>query len=119
MLILTPTMRNLVALPFFILACFLVQASPTFAKDVSSVRLAKFERKDATLIDVLQAVQAEAKKQGQTTNLVLVDPKGELAQRKVSVSFQNVSLGDLLKQLSKLTDFQYEIKGTMITVRSN
>ena len=112
-------MRNLVALPFFMLACFLAQTSPTFAKDVSTVRLAKFERKDAPLIEVLQAAQAEAKKQGQTTNLVLLDPKGLLAGRKVSISFQNISLGDLLKQLSKVADFKYEIKGTMITVRSN
>lgn len=112
-------MRNLLALPFLMLACFFAPTSPALAKDIATVRLAKFERKDAPLIDVLQAVQAEAKKQGQTTNLVLVDPKGALAQRKVSVSFQNIGLGDLLKTLSKIADFQYEIKGATITVRSN
>ena len=112
-------MRNLLALPFLMLACFFAPTSPALAKDIATVRLAKFERKDAPLIDVLQAVQAEAKKQGQTTNLVLVDPKGALAQRKVSVSFQNISLGDLLKMLSKIADFQYEIKGATITIRSN
>ncbi len=112
-------MRNLVALPLLMLACFFASASPAFAKDVATVRLAHFERKDAPLISVLQAAQEEAKKQGQTTNLVLLDPKGLLAGRKVSISFQNISLGDILKQLSKVADFQYEIKGTMITVRPN
>lgn len=112
-------MRNFLALPFLMLACIFAPTSPALAKDIAAVRLAQFERKDAPLIDVLQAVQAQAKKQGQTTNLVLLDPKGTLAQRKVSVSFQNISLGDLLKQLSKVADFQYEIKGTTITVRSN
>jgi hypothetical protein len=103
-------MRNLVALPFFMLACFLAQTSPTFAKDVSTVRLAKFERKDAPLIEVLQAAQAEAKKQGQTTNLVLLDPKGLLAGRKVSISFQNISLGDLLKQPPRSPTFSTRSK---------
>ena len=112
-------MRNILALPFLMSACFFAPTSPALAKDIATVRLAHFERKDAPLIDVLQAVQDQAKKQGQTTNLVLVDPKGELAQRKVSVNFQNISLGDLLKQLSKVADFKYEIKGTMITVQPN
>jgi hypothetical protein len=112
-------MRNPIVLPFLMLACLFVPTTPAVAKDVSTVRLAQFELKDSPLVTVLQTVQEQAKKQGQTTNLVLVDPKGALAQRKVSVSFQNISLGDLLKQLSKVADFQYEIKGVTITIRSN
>ena len=112
-------MRHLIALPLVMMACFFAQTSPAAEKDTYTVRLTRFECKDTPLITVLQSVQDQAKKQGQTTNLVLVDPKGELAQRKVSVNFQNISLGDLLKQLSKVADFKYEIKGTMITVRSN
>jgi len=91
---------------------------PVPAKDAAAVKFEHFELKDAKLVNVLQVIRAKAYNQGELIDMVLVDPKGELEGRLVSISLTNVTVGQLMKHLSLLADFKHTIKGATITVES-
>jgi hypothetical protein len=48
--------------------------------------------------------------------MVLIDPKGELAGRVVSMTLTDTTVGQVMQTLSRAADFKYTIKGNTITV---
>ena len=90
---------------------------PTPAKDAAAVKFEGFELKDAKLISIMRVIRAKAYHQGELVEIELNDlPNGALGDRKISVSFKEITVGQLMKQLSILGDFKYAIKGNVITI---
>ena len=90
---------------------------PTPAKDAAAVKFEKFELKDTKLVNVLGVIRAKAYNQGNLIEITLKDlPNGALGDRMLSVSFKEITVGQLIKQLSQLADFKYTIKGNVITI---
>jgi hypothetical protein len=93
---------------------------PCPADDASLEKFSQFELKDAKLINVLRVIRAKAYNQGNLIDLELNDlPNGALGDRTVSVSFKEITVGQLIKQLSQLADFKYTIIGNVITIDPN
>jgi hypothetical protein len=92
---------------------------PWPAADASLVKFSKFELKDAKLINVLRVIRAKAYNQGNLIDFELNDlPNGALGDRTVSVSFKEITVGQLMQTLSQVADFKFTIKGNTITVET-
>ena len=89
---------------------------PIAVKDAAAVKFNQFELKDATLLSVMRVIRAKAYNQGELIDMVLEDPKGELAGRVVSMSLTDTTVGQVMQTLSRAADFKYTIKGNTITV---
>jgi hypothetical protein len=89
---------------------------PIAVKDAAGVKFNQFELKDATLLSVMRVIRAKAYNQGELIDMVLEDPKGELAGRVVSMSLKDTTVGQVMQTLSRAADFKYTIKGNTITV---
>jgi hypothetical protein len=89
---------------------------PVPVKDAAAVKFNQFELKDATLLSVMRVIRAKAYNQGELIDMVLEDPKGELAGRVVSVTLTDTTVGQVMQTLSRAADFKYTIKGNTITV---
>ena len=89
---------------------------PVPVKDAAAVKFNQFELKDATLLDVMRVIRAKAYNQGELIDMVLEDPKGELAGRVVSLTLTETTVGQVMQTLSRAADFKYTIKGNTITV---
>ena len=93
---------------------------PVPAPDAGAVKFAKFELKDAKLINVLQVIRANAYSQGNLIDIELHDlADGSLGDRTISISLTNTTVGQLMLMLSRIADFKYAIKGNVITVDPN
>ncbi|MEY3813261.1 MAG: hypothetical protein RL495_1208, partial [Verrucomicrobiota bacterium] len=93
---------------------------PWPAADAGLVKFSQFELKDAKLVNVLGVIRAKAYNQGNLIDITLKDlPNGALGDRMLSVSFKQITVGQLIKQLSQLADFKYTIKGNVITIEPN
>jgi hypothetical protein len=64
----------------------------------------------------MRVIRAKAYNQGDLIDMVLEDPKGELAGRVVSVTLTDTTVGQVMQTLSRAADFKYTIKGNTITV---
>jgi hypothetical protein len=89
---------------------------PVPVKDAAAVKFNQFELKDATLLSVMRVIRAKAYNQGELIDMVLIDPKGELAGRVVSMTLTDTTVGQVMQTLSRAADFKYTIKGNTITV---
>ena len=89
---------------------------PVPVKDAAAVKFNRFELKDAKLLDVMRVIRAKAYNQGELIDMVLEDPKGELAGRVVSLTLTETTVGQVMQTLSRAADFKYTIKGNTITV---
>ena len=89
---------------------------PVPVKDAAAVKFNQFELKDATLLSVMRVIRAKAYNQGELIDMVLEDPKGELAGRVVSLTLTETTVGQVMQTLSRAADFKYTIKGNTITV---
>jgi hypothetical protein len=89
---------------------------PVPVKDAAAVKFDRFELKDAKLLDVMRVIRAKAYNQGELIDMVLIDPKGELAGRVVSMTLTDTTVGQVMQTLSRAADFKYTIKGNTITV---
>ena len=89
---------------------------PIAVKDAAAVIFERFELKDATLLSVMRVIRAKAYNQGELIDMVLIDPKGELEGRVVSMSLKDTTVGQVMQTLSRAADFKYTIKGNTITV---
>lgn len=90
---------------------------PWPAADAALVKFSQFELKDAKLVNVLGVIRAKAYNQGNLIDIELHDlPNGALGDRIVTVSFKEITVGQLMKHLSSLADFSYTIKGNVITI---
>lgn len=89
---------------------------PVPVKDAAAVKFNQFELKDAKLLDVMRVIRAKAYNQGELIDMVLEDPKGELAGRVVSLTLTETTVGQVMQTLSRAADFKYTIKGNTITV---
>ena len=89
---------------------------PVPVKDAAAVKFNRFELKDAKLLDVMRVIRAKAYNQGELIDMVLEDPKGELAGRVVSLTLTETTVGQVMQTLSRASDFKYTIKGNTITV---
>jgi len=89
---------------------------PVPVKDAAAVKFNQFELKDAKLLDVMRVIRAKAYNQGELIDMVLIDPKGELAGRVVSMTLTDTTVGQVMQTLSRAADFKYTIKGNTITV---
>jgi len=93
---------------------------PWPAADAALVKFSQFELKDAKLVNVLGVIRAKAYNQGNLIDIELHDlPNGALGDRRLSVSFKEITVGQLMKHLSSLADFRYTIKGNVITIDPN
>lgn len=121
-------MRLLLALLAFALPSVIAQTTepapstvrtlpkPVPAKDAAAVKFNRFELKDAKLLDVMRVIRAKAYNQGELIDMVLIDPKGELAGRVVSMTLTDTTVGQVMLMTSVAADFKYTIKGNTITV---
>ena len=89
---------------------------PVPVKDAAAVKFNRFELKDATLLSVMRVIRAKAYNQGELIDMVLEDPKGELAGRVVSLTLTETTVEQVMQTLSRAADFKYTIKGNTITV---
>ena len=89
---------------------------PVPVKDAAAVKFNRFELKDAKLLDVMRVIRAKAYNQGELIDMVLEDPKGELAGRVVSLTLTETTVEQVMQTLSRAADFKYTIKGNTITV---
>ena len=89
---------------------------PIAVKDAAAVIFERFELKDATLLSVMRVIRAKAYNQGELIDMVLIDPKGELEGRVVSLTLTETTVGQVMQTLSRAADFKYTIKGNTITV---
>lgn len=90
---------------------------PTPSKDAAAVKFEGFELKDAKLISIMRVIRAKAYHQGELIEIELNDlPNGALGDRMLTVSFKEITVGQLMKHLSSLADFKYSIKGNVITI---
>ena len=89
---------------------------PIAVKDAAAVKFERFELKDATLLSVMRVIRAKAYNQGELIDMVLIDPKGELEGRVVSLTLTEPTVGQVMQTLSRAADFKYTIKGNTITV---
>jgi len=89
---------------------------PVPVKDAAAVKFNRFELKDAKLLDVMRVIRAKAYNQGELIDMVLIDPKGELAGRVVSMTLTDTTVGQVMLMTSVAADFKYSIKGNTITV---
>ena len=89
---------------------------PVPVKDAAAVKFNRFELKDAKLLDVMRVIRAKAYNQGELIDMVLEDPKGELAGRVVSLTLTETTVEQVMQTLSHAADFKYTIKGNTITV---
>ena len=89
---------------------------PVPVKDAAAVKFNRFELKDAKLLDVMRVIRAKAYNQGEPIDMVLEDPKGELAGRVVSLTLTETTVEQVMQTLSRAADFKYTIKGNTITV---
>ena len=89
---------------------------PVPVKDAAAVKFNRFELKDAKLLDVMRVIRAKAYNQGELIDMVLIDPKGELAGRVVSMTLTDTTVGQVMLMTSVAADFKYTIKGNTITV---
>jgi len=89
---------------------------PVPVKDAAAVKFNHFELKDAKLLDVMRVIRAKAYNQGELIDMVLIDPKGELAGRVVSMTLTDTNVGQVMLMTSVAADFKYTIKGNTITV---
>jgi hypothetical protein len=89
---------------------------PVPVKDAAAVKFNHFELKDAKLLDVMRVIRAKAYNQGELIDMVLIDPKGELAGRVVNMTLTDTNVGQVMMMTSVAADFKYTIKGNTITV---
>ena len=89
---------------------------PVPVKDAAAVKFNRFELKDAKLLDVMRVIRAKAYNQGELIDMVLEDPKGELAGRVVSLTLTETTVEQVMQTLSRAADFKYTTKGNTITV---
>ena len=89
---------------------------PVPVKEAAAVKFNRFELKDAKLLDVMRVIRAKAYNQGELIDMVLEDPKGELAGRVVSLTLTETTVEQVMQTLSRAADFKYTIKGNTITV---
>ncbi len=89
---------------------------PVPAKDAAAVKFEKFELKDAKLLSVIRVIRAKAYNQGELIDMLLIDPKDELAGRVVTMSLTDTTVGQVMQILSRAADFKYAIKGNTITI---
>jgi len=64
----------------------------------------------------MRVIRAKAYNQGELIDMVLIDPKGELEGRVVSLTLTETTVGQVMQTLSRAADFKYTIKGNTITV---